>query len=115
MSAIDSQGRVVARKDVVLKTKGCSLVRSLIFCCFGLRGCGVDYRFLVFGFMILLSTCCFPRRPQVYLNSDGRLKLGCLAQASMVLPADDKSSDSPNDGADPADDVEGDIDMEVEV
>lgn len=106
----------VAREGVVMKTKGYPLVLSLVFCCYGLRGCGVDYRFLVFGLMIMfpLVSLLFPRRPQVYLNVDGCLKLGCLAQASMVLPADD-SPDGGN-GADPADeDVAGDVGMEVEV
>lgn len=51
---------------------------------------------------------------QVYLSVSGCLKLGCLAQAMMVAPKD--AATAPNDGMNGMDeDVEGEVDMDVEV
>ena len=44
---------------------------------------------------------------------DGSLKLGCLTQAMMVSPKGDVASSPDVGGMD--DDLEGEVDMEVEV
>lgn len=56
------------------------------------------------------SPPCFA---QVYLNISGHVKLGCLAQAMVVAPKDPAAT--PTDGIDGMDEVEGEIDMEIEV
>lgn len=56
------------------------------------------------------SPSCFV---QVYLNISGKLKLGCLAQAMVVAPKDTVAT--PTDGIDGMDEVEGEVDMEIEV
>lgn len=50
---------------------------------------------------------------QVYISMDGSLKLGCLAQAMMVSPKGDVASSADVGGMD--DELEGEVDMEVEV
>lgn len=54
-----------------------------------------------------------PRFVQVYLNISGHLKLGCLAQAMVVAPKDDMTT--PTNGIDGLAEVEGEVDMEIEV
>lgn len=62
----------------------------------------------------MTNDLCLFSPGQVYLSLDGALKLGCLAQAMMVAPKNDASL-LPDGAAGLDDEMEGEVDMEVEV
>lgn len=72
-----------------------------------------DY-FMALSLITSINPRCRRFNVQIYLNLDGCLKLGCLAQAMMVAPKDNASVSSDGVG-EVAQEVEGDVDMEVEV